>query len=62
MPAVGTHEDRREQIYALLAEAVDGISPDQERLYLAKVALLLAFRLDDPDAVAEIVSRCWSDL
>jgi hypothetical protein len=62
MPIIGTLEDHREQVYALLADAVDGISPDQERRYLAKVALLLALRLDDPDAVAEILSRCRSDL
>jgi hypothetical protein len=62
MPIIGTLEDHREQVYALLANAVDDISPDQEQLFLAKVALLLALRLDDPDAVAEILSSCRSDL
>ena len=62
MPIIPNPDDNTEQIYALLANAVDGIGPDQERLYLAKVAILLALRLDDPDAVAEILSRCRSDL
>lgn len=62
MPIIRKPDDNNEQIYALLANAVDGIDPDQERLYLAKVAILLALRLDDPDAVAEILSRCRSDL
>lgn len=55
-------EDKREQVYALMAKAVDDVAADQERLFLAKVTLMLALKIDNPDVVAEILSRCRSDL
>ena len=46
----------------MLANAVDEVAPEQERLYLAKVALALALASDDPDMVSEILLRCRADL
>jgi hypothetical protein len=62
MPTPTTPEDRRERIYAMLANAVDEVAPEQERLYLAKVALALALASDDPDMVSAILLRCRADL
>jgi hypothetical protein len=62
MPTPATPEDRQERIYALLANAVDEVAPEHERLYLAKAVLALALASDDPDMVSAILMRCRADL
>ena len=59
---VAGSEQNRERIYAMLAAAIDDIDPDRERLFLAKVALLLALTIDDPEAVSDILTRGRHDL
>ena len=62
MPTPTTPEDRRERIYAMLANAMDEVAPEQERLYLAKVVLSLALATDDLNMVSAILLRCRADL
>ena len=45
-----------EQVYDLLAEAIDEAGPEQEALFLAKLALLLARQAPDVDCVREAVA------
>ena len=45
-----------EQVYDLFAEAIDEAGPEQEALFLAKLALLLARQVPDVDCVREAVA------
>lgn len=51
-----------ETVYERLAETIDAVGPDRETLLLAKLALLLARELDDPDRVIGLVAEAAQDL
>jgi hypothetical protein len=57
-----TSEDRFEQAYEMLAAAIDRAGAANESLFLAKLVLLLANRLDDPSAFAGMVEAALEDL
>ncbi|MFO7549854.1 MAG: DUF2783 domain-containing protein [Haliea sp.] len=45
-----------EQVYDLLAEAIDEAGPEQEAVFLAKLALLLARQVPDVDCIREAIA------
>ncbi len=51
-----------EQVYELLAEAIDEVGAEHEAEFLTKLALVLAERLGDPDRVREAVAIAKRDL
>lgn len=44
-----------EQVYDLLAEAIDEAGPERESLFLARLAVLLAHEISDLDRVRELI-------
>ena len=54
--------DDLEAVYARLAAAIDRAGPDDEALFLAKLALALAHRLDDRAAVEAAIEAALRDL
>lgn len=42
-----------ERVYDLLAETIDHAGPERETLVLAKLVMLLAHRIPDPDAIRQ---------
>ncbi|MBI1732922.1 MAG: hypothetical protein HYR49_09165 [Gammaproteobacteria bacterium] len=51
-----------EQAYELIAQAIDRVGPDKERLFLARLALALAHRLPDLDAVRQALAIAKNDV
>lgn len=51
-----------ETVYERLAEAIDATGPEKETLLLAKLALLLAEALGDPDRVVGLIEDAARDL
>lgn len=51
-----------ELIYEDLARAIDGIKDGKTELFLAKVALLLAKQLDNPDQVRAHIEAAAANL
>ncbi len=51
-----------EQVYELLAEAIDEVGAEHEAEFLTKLALVLAERLGDPDRVREAVEIAKRDI
>jgi hypothetical protein len=51
-----------EQIFDLLAQAVDDVGIEQERLFLAKLALTLSHKLGDLDQITDAVEIARRDL
>lgn len=51
-----------ETVYERLAEAIDAAGPEKETLLLAKLALLLAEALGDPDRVVGLIEDAARDL
>jgi hypothetical protein len=51
-----------EDIYERLAVAIDTVGDDKAAIYLAKVVLLLARRLDDRQAVLAALKSAANDL
>jgi len=51
-----------EQVYELLAEAIDEVGAEHEAAFLTKLALVLAERLGDSARVREAVSIAKRDL
>lgn len=51
-----------EDVYAALAEAIDAAGKEKETLFLAKVALLLACEVGDPDRVLSLVESAKRNL
>jgi len=49
-----------EQVYDLLAEAIDEAGPEQEALFLAKLAMLLARQIPDVERIREAVAAALS--
>lgn len=46
-----------EEIYDTLALAIDTAQPDRRELLLAKIALLLANEIDDPQRVIDLIGQ-----
>lgn len=57
-----TKFDRLEAAYERLAVAIDTAGPDDEALFLTKLVLLLADRLDDARAFDRSVDAALADL
>ena len=53
---------RLESAYAALGEAIDAVDPSKERVFLAKLALMLALQLPNHDALVRSIERCRKDL
>ena len=51
-----------EQVYELLAKAIDEVGVEHEAAFLTKLALVLAERLADPDLVREAVEIAKRDI
>ena len=51
-----------EQVYAALAAAIDRAGPENEALFLAKLALALAHRLGDRAAAEAAIAEALLDL
>ncbi len=51
-----------EQVYELLAEAIDEVGAEHEAEFLTKMALALAERLGDPELVREAVEIAKRDI
>ena len=51
-----------EQVYAALAAAIDRAGPENEALFLAKLALALAHRLGDRAAAKAAIAEALLDL
>ncbi len=51
-----------EDVYAILADAIDAVDPNHSRLFLAKLALLLAYECGDVAAVKDAVATASRDL
>ena len=47
-----------EDVYDELAEAIDRVGPDNESVFLARLALSLAHRLGDRAAVSALIAEC----
>lgn len=60
--APGDAEERLDALWDALARGVDRAGPAHERLFLAKLSLLLARALDDPDEVAALIELALRDL
>ncbi len=51
-----------EDVYATLADAIDAVDPNHTQLFLAKLALLLAYTCGDVEAVKDAVAIASRDL
>jgi hypothetical protein len=51
-----------EQVFETLAQAIDDVGAEQERLFLAKLALALSHKLGDLDQIAEAIAIARRDL
>lgn len=51
-----------ETVYERIADALDALPEEQERLFLAKLCLALAHRLPDAHAVAQAIDEAKADL
>ncbi len=47
-----------EDIYDELAEAIDRVGPEQEPVFLAKLALTLAHHLGDRSLISKLIRDC----
>lgn len=45
-----------EQVYDLLAEAIDAAGPERESLFLARLALLLSHEIPDLERVRKLIA------
>jgi hypothetical protein len=54
--------DRLEKAYDALAIAIDRVGPKLETMFLAKLALTLAHRLDDDEVFAQCIEIASQDL
>ena len=51
-----------EEVYSVLAEAIDAAGPERESVFLTKLTLVLANELGDPEAVRQAVMIATQDL
>lgn len=61
-PATGLPLPDLEQVYDLLADAIDQVPPQRSELLLVKLSLLLAQELGDRARFAELLQRAQADL
>lgn len=54
--------DANERLYDALAEAIDRVGPEHEALFLTKLALLLANRLGEEDAVNRALAAALREI
>jgi hypothetical protein len=54
--------DDLETLWELLAKAIDAAGPERDRLMLAKLALLFADELGDPQRAAALITIASEDL
>jgi hypothetical protein len=54
--------DDLERLWERLADAIDTAGPDRERLFLAKLALVLANELADPSRTEILICAALDDL
>lgn len=54
--------DELEEVYDLVAEAIDAVGTDRESLFLTKLALILASQTGSVNLVADAVSAAQRDL
>lgn len=55
------NQDQFEQAYDLIAQAIDRSGPEQERLFLARLALALASQVSDLDPLREALRIAEQD-
>jgi hypothetical protein len=51
-----------EPAYAMLCRALDRVDVEHERVFLAKLVLLLALKLDDDEELARAIDTCLENL
>ncbi len=51
-----------EALFRLLGDGIEAVGDEQASLYLAKLSLLLAGHIGDPELVAEAIALAKSDL
>ena len=51
-----------ERAYEQLAQAIDAVGPDNENLFLAKLALALCHKLADPLKISDAIAMAQADL
>lgn len=51
-----------EALFRLLSDGIEAAGDEQASLYLAKLSLLLAGHIGDPELVAEAIATAKSDL
>jgi hypothetical protein len=54
--------DEFEEAYELIAQALDRVGPEQERLFLARLALALAHQLPGLDALRHALAIAENDV
>lgn len=54
--------EKIEDIYEALVDAIDSVAPDQEKLFLAKLALTLAHELGDVARLKTAIAVSQKDL
>jgi hypothetical protein len=54
--------EQLERLWFALSEAIAAVGPEREAVFLAKLALLLAHDLDDPDRVAALIEDAKQNL
>ncbi len=54
--------EQLEAAWVALAEGIDRAGPDRERLFLAKLALLLAHETGDPQTLSRAIAAALEDL
>lgn len=55
-------EKTLEDVYAALAEGIDGAGPEKVAMFLAKVALLLAKETGDPARVLALIADAQKNM
>lgn len=61
-PAAGDADERLDVLWDALARGIDRAGPAHERLFLAKLSLLLARTIDDPEEPARLIELALRDL
>ena len=54
--------DRAEAAFVALSEAIDAVPPENEAVFLAKLALLFALRLDDDATLKALIESAQADV
>ena len=51
-----------EDAYTAIADAIDSVGPERERVFLAKLVLLLAQEMGRPQRISELIDIAKRDL